>query len=150
MVNPIFLPIVPDRNPRTECGCQPVTFISSSAVAPPGRLSRSRHLVGLAAFAGAVAFFAPLGAFLAGVAFLADLAFFFATLARRGATRGLFGGFRLALGGRSRGGRRFFCNRNHVFSLGGDYRDHDIHHSGGLEKQVDSAGISQKAMEGDG
>ena len=43
-VSPIFLPMVPDRNPRTECGCHAVAFIYSLAVAPPGRLSRSRIL----------------------------------------------------------------------------------------------------------
>src|SRR5258708_8474042 len=42
--SPIFLPTVPDRKPRTECFCQPVAFINSFAVAPPGRLSRSRTL----------------------------------------------------------------------------------------------------------
>src|ERR1035441_8715443 len=36
-VNPIFLPRTPDRNPRTECACQPVAFISSFPVAPPER-----------------------------------------------------------------------------------------------------------------
>ena len=35
-VSPIFLPTVPDRNPRTECGCQPVAFINSVLVTPPG------------------------------------------------------------------------------------------------------------------
>ena len=50
---PTFLPIVPDRKLRTECGCQPVAFINSFAVAPPGRLSRSKTLGGLAALAGA-------------------------------------------------------------------------------------------------
>src|SRR5436305_703966 len=36
--------MVPDRNPRTECGCQPVAFMSSFELAPPGRFIRSRIL----------------------------------------------------------------------------------------------------------
>jgi hypothetical protein len=54
--------------------------------------------------------------------FLADFPFFFATLAPCGARLAFFGGFGLSLCGRNRGGGRFFCNRNHVVSLGGDYR----------------------------
>src|SRR5580704_13869777 len=97
MVSPIFLPTVPDRNPRTECGCHPVAFINSLVVTPPGRFSSSSILsvllpsrTGLAA----LAFFAPLGAFLAGVAFFPGLAFAGATGARRGARAA----FLLALG----------------------------------------------------
>src|ERR1700722_11758025 len=56
--------MVPDRNPRTECGCQPVAFI------------------------------AALGAFLPGVALLADLPFFFATWTPCGATRAFLVAFR--------------------------------------------------------
>ena len=64
---PIFLPTVPERNPRSECGYQPVAFISSLAVTPPGRFSSSRILAvllpsrasGLAALA-----FSALGRFL--------------------------------------------------------------------------------------
>jgi hypothetical protein len=81
-VSPIFLPIVPERNPRTECGCQPVAFISSLAVTPPARLSSSSTVAVLLP-SRAAAFFAPLGAFLAGLAFLADLPFFGATWALR-------------------------------------------------------------------
>src|SRR5580658_5246996 len=77
--------MVPDRNPRTECACQPVVFISSFAVTPPGRLSSSRTwLVLLLARAG-FTFLAPLGAFLAWVAFFANFPFFGATLAPRAA-----------------------------------------------------------------
>ena len=73
-------------------GNQPVAFISSFEVAPPGRFSRSRILAVLLpsratldlATSGLVR---PLGAFLAGVALRADLALAGATLARRGATR---------------------------------------------------------------
>ena len=66
-----------------ECGCQPVAFISSLAVAPSGRFSRSRILAALLPSRAPVAFFALLGAFLAGVAFFPDLAFFGATLRAR-------------------------------------------------------------------
>src|SRR6185369_13234161 len=31
----------PARKPRTECGCQPVTFVSAARVAPPGERSIS-------------------------------------------------------------------------------------------------------------
>src|ERR1700733_15382462 len=82
--------MVPDTKPRTECGCQPVAFMSCLAVTPPGRLSRSRILVVLLPLRGPVAFCAPLGAFLTGVAFLADLAFFGAPGARCGRTRAVF------------------------------------------------------------
>src|SRR3989442_15803622 len=74
--SPIFLPTVPDRKPRTECGCQPVAFINSFVVAPPGRLSRSRTLAvllpsrALAADFACLAVLGALGPFLAGVAFL--------------------------------------------------------------------------------
>jgi hypothetical protein len=78
-VSPIFLRTVPDRKPRTECGNQPVAFISSFEVAPPGRFSRSRILAVLlpsrATLGLATSGLArPLGAFLAGVALRADLA----------------------------------------------------------------------------
>src|ERR1019366_4871066 len=98
-VSPIFLPTVPDRKPRTECGNQPVALISSFKVAPPGRFSRSRILAVLlpsratldSATSGLVR---PLWAFLAGAALRADLALAGATWARRGAT----GAFLLAFG----------------------------------------------------
>src|ERR1035437_3878979 len=91
-VNPILLPTVPDRKPRTECGNQPVAFISSLEVAPPGRFSRSRILAVLLpsraildlATSGLVR---PLDAFLDNLALRADFALAGATLARRGATR---------------------------------------------------------------
>jgi arylsulfatase A-like enzyme len=41
-VRAIFLPTVPDRNPRRQCGCQPVALSNSLAVAPSGRFSKSR------------------------------------------------------------------------------------------------------------
>src|SRR5438093_116790 len=43
-VSPIFLLTAPERNPRTECGCQPVAFISSFKLAPPDRFSSSKTL----------------------------------------------------------------------------------------------------------
>src|SRR5580704_10937966 len=92
-VNPIFLPIVPDRNPRTECGCQPVAFISSLAVTPPGRFRRSSTFAVLLPSRAEVAFFWLLGAFFVELAFLADLAFFGGTWARRRATLTFLLGF---------------------------------------------------------
>src|SRR5260370_22990519 len=95
---PIFLPTVPDRKPRTECGCHPVAFISSFEVAPPGRLSRSRTLAVLLpsrAIAAGFAGLAPLGAlwpFLAGVAF-------FTAFPLAGATRGFCARVLAFLGG---------------------------------------------------
>src|SRR5215469_7794900 len=86
---PIFLLMVPDRKPRTECGCQPVASLSSVAVAPPGRLSRSRMIAVLLFFRARLAgfsplaFFAPLDAFLAALAFFPDFGFFGATWAER-------------------------------------------------------------------
>jgi len=32
----------PAKNPRTECGCQPVEAMMPAMVAPPGRRSRTR------------------------------------------------------------------------------------------------------------
>src|SRR5438874_12902135 len=89
MAKPIFLPTVPDRNPRTECACQPVAFISSFSVAPCGRFSSSSTLAGLlpSRLARFSAFLRPLGAFLGEVAFLRDLPVLGATCARRAPTR---------------------------------------------------------------
>src|SRR5262249_37571065 len=39
---PIFVPSLPLMKPRTLWACQPVAFMSSSSVAPLGRLIRSR------------------------------------------------------------------------------------------------------------
>ena len=39
---PHFLTDRAGQDPRTECGCQPVAFCRSLAVAPPVRFSRSR------------------------------------------------------------------------------------------------------------
>lgn len=46
MASPVFLPKVPHRNPRTECGCQPVASISSLAVAPRQRQIHAGHIRG--------------------------------------------------------------------------------------------------------
>jgi hypothetical protein len=91
--SPIFLLTVPERNPRTECGCQPVAFINSLAVTPPGRFSKSRTLAVLLPSRADLAFFWPLGAFFGGLAFLADLAFFGGTWARCRATLAFLLGF---------------------------------------------------------
>src|SRR5215469_18342171 len=72
---PIFLPTVPERKPRMECGCHPVASISSLAVAPPGRFSRSRRIVVLLFFRARLAGLPPLAFFAALRAFLAALAF---------------------------------------------------------------------------
>src|SRR5579863_9107502 len=97
--------MVPDRKPRTEWGSQPVAFISSLAVTPPGRVSRSRILAvllpsratsgfsALASVLPAFAFVGPLGAFFAGVAFFLDLVLAGATGARRGARAAFLLGF---------------------------------------------------------
>src|SRR5882724_254525 len=82
---PIFFRSVPLRKPRTECGCQPVAFMSSFSKAPLGRFSRPRILAVLLP-RRAVA------AFLARVAFRAGLAFGGATSAHRFATRAFFTG----------------------------------------------------------
>jgi hypothetical protein len=72
-----------ERKPRLICGCQPVAFNTSLAVAPPGRFSRSRTLAALLPSRAPVAFFALLGALVAGLAFFPDLPFFCATLRAR-------------------------------------------------------------------
>src|ERR1035438_10213580 len=71
-VSPIFLPTVPERNPRMECFCQPLAFISLARVAPPGCRSNSRIVAVLLPSRTPSAFaFAAFGALgLAGVGFL--------------------------------------------------------------------------------
>src|ERR1035441_5047072 len=98
-VSPIFLPRVPDRNPRTEWACQPVAFTSSFPVAPPERFSRARTLAVLlpwrapgAFFLGDLADMAPVLAFFAGVTCLPDLALDGATCALCAATCGFLAG----------------------------------------------------------
>ena len=87
-VNPIFFPMVPERKPRTLCGCHPVTFIKSFRVTPSGRFNRSSTFsVLLPSRAPAdfgLAALAVLAAFFAGLAFLPDFAL-------DGVTRGRFG-----------------------------------------------------------
>src|ERR1035441_4637551 len=71
--SPIFLPTVPERNPRMECFCQPLAFISFARLAPPGCRSNSRIVAVLLPSRTPSAFaFAAFGALavLAGVAFL--------------------------------------------------------------------------------
>src|ERR1017187_5674527 len=104
-VSPIFLPRAPDRNPRTECACQPVAFMSSFTVAPPERFSRSRTWAVLlpwrapfAFFLGDWADFAPLVAFFAGLAFLPDLALDGATWAFCAAVPGFLAAFGCSAG----------------------------------------------------
>jgi len=103
-VSPIFLPRTPDRNPPTECACQPVAFMSSFPVAPPERFSRSRTLAVLlpwrarVAFWGDLADFAALWAFFGGVAFLPDLAWDGETWALCAATCGFLAGLGASAG----------------------------------------------------
>src|ERR1700674_907771 len=85
---PIFLPTAPERKPRTECGCQPVAFMSSFSVTPPACLSRSRTwavLLPSRAFPALAlpAFLGALAPFFGGLALLAALALDGATCARR-------------------------------------------------------------------
>lgn len=83
--SPIFLPKAPERNPRTECACQPVAFRSSFSEAPPERLSRLRTLAVLVPRRATVAFLGDL----ADVALV--LAFFARLVARPGPDRGNVG-----------------------------------------------------------
>src|ERR1035437_9820195 len=102
--SPIFLPRAPDRNPRTECACQPVAFMSSFRVAPPERFSRSRTLAVLLPWRAPVAFLgdwadlAPLLAFFAGLACLPDVALDGATWTLCAADRGSLAGFGCSAG----------------------------------------------------
>jgi hypothetical protein len=87
---PIFLPIVPDRNPRTLWACHEVAFISSASVAPFGRFRSSGTFSVLLPFRGPDSFLAALAAFVPLVAFLAGV-LFFPALPLPGATRGFRG-----------------------------------------------------------
>src|SRR6202051_2181895 len=85
--------MVPERNPRTGWGCQPVDFNNSFMLAPSGRLSRSRTFAALLPSRAEPAFFAPFGAFLSALALGADFARVGATCARARATRAFLLGF---------------------------------------------------------
>ena len=147
---PIFFPIVPDRNPRTECGCQPVAFISSFKVAPPDRFSKSRTLAALLPWRAPSADFANFALFGFLVPFWAEVGIF-PDLALPGATRGFRGaalGVLVASGARGRGGLEgLFFNirrRHRKFSLRGDYRGQDIDHSVRPRKQANSAAMAME------
>jgi hypothetical protein len=86
---PIFLPIAPDRNPRTEWGCQLVALMSSFSVAPSGRRSSPRTLAVLLP-SRAPDDFRPL-ATLGALARLLTLVALFADFGFDGATRGFRG-----------------------------------------------------------
>jgi len=63
----------------------------------------------------------------------------------------LLGGFRLLARRQGWGAAVFFCNRCiHVLSFGGDYRVHDMDHSGAPGKQVNSVGNRRRRWNGDG
>ena len=118
----------------------PCWWLRPAASAGPGswRSCCRRGRLGLA-------FFALLGAFLAGVAFFPALALAGATLRATCAQRWPF----WWLSARLRAGvgrfRFLLCRCHDVFSFGGDYRGHDMDHSGGPEMQVNSE--AQQAME---
>jgi hypothetical protein len=80
-VRPIFLPTVPERKPRSECGCQDVALSNSLVVAPPGRFSISRMVAVL--LPSRASFRALRGVFFFGVAFLPAFPLTDATFARR-------------------------------------------------------------------
>src|ERR1700676_383416 len=87
---PIFFRMVPERNPRTEWGCQPVDFNNSFMLAPSWRFSRSSTFAVLLLSRAEPAFFATFGAFLSALALGADFARLGATCARFRATRAFF------------------------------------------------------------
>src|ERR1700729_2323572 len=78
---PIFLPTVPERKPRRECGCQEVALSNSLVVAPPGRFSKSRMVAVL--LPSRASFCALLGVFFLGTAFFPALLLAGATFVRR-------------------------------------------------------------------
>ena len=86
---PIFLPTVPEMNPRTVCGCQPVTFMISASVAPLARFISAITSACLFEPSGLVlrAFFLAAAAFFVGLAFLVGLLYAFGGSA---ATAGVF------------------------------------------------------------
>src|SRR5437867_2764572 len=98
MRNPIFLPNVPDRKPRTECGCQPVAFMRCFKVAPPDRFTSSSTLAVLLPWrtrsgVAATGLCGPLWRpFLAGVVLFADLALVGRTWGFGAATLAFLGG----------------------------------------------------------
>jgi len=93
--NPIFLRTVPDKNPRTECGCQPVAAINSCKVAPPGRFSRSSTCAVLLTPRVELAFFARWDLRSAGLGFVVGFAVEDAPCRPRFATLAFLVGFGL-------------------------------------------------------
>ena len=137
--NPIFFLTVPDRKPRTECGCQPVTFINSWAVTPPGRLSNSSTWSVLLPSRTPGGFLSAFGRFLGWGGLLGRLALLLRNVGALWRNTRLFCGFRLLARRRVRASAGFFRNRfTHVFSLSGDYRVDNIHHSVRKELQENS------------
>src|SRR5437868_1471458 len=94
------------------CGFQPVALISSLAVAPFGRFSRSRIFAALLPSRTPVAFFAPLGAFLAGVALFPPSPSSALNVRATRASGGLFSGLR-SNACRRLGHFGLFCGRCH-------------------------------------
>jgi len=78
--------MAPERNPRTEWACQPVTFINSSKVAPPLRFNMPSTVAVLLPVRTLSAFRAGLGDFRYWVAFFLDAALVGATWAFCGAS----------------------------------------------------------------
>src|SRR5262249_1816341 len=81
--SPIFLRTVPDRKPRTECGCHSVAAKSCCIVAPSLRLSSSRIAEALLPSRVLFSFARAVGVFLPELAFFPDFPFLGATGARR-------------------------------------------------------------------
>ena len=107
-----------------------------------GLAQHGQHFGGFGVLAGWSGFLEALGRPLPGLPLLAlwaDLALRSATWARRCATGPFWWVSAVRRGRRGWGGVGFFCIPGcHVFSLSGDYRGHDMDHSGAPVKQVNS------------
>src|SRR5258706_9790711 len=118
---------------------------------PAGPLQQFQDFGGLAAIPCGSALLLALGCFgrfLGGGGLLPRLALLGRNVGATFGSTGRFGSFRL----RSyAGGRRFglFCIRDHVFSFVGDYRGHDMNHSGQLETQGNSDNRNRGQWDGD-
>ncbi len=162
-VSPIFLPTAPLMNPRTECGCQPVDFMISAKVAPFGRRIISSTLAVLLSARGVPAFFAGAGL----ATFFPALAAFFGAaplvlpdLAAFWLLGAPFLGLAPFFGEAFSGATCAPCAAT-VAALSAlavvsvlfmfvfvpflrAFRAHTIHHSGALERQVNSPGGRNK------
>ena len=94
-------------------------FLGRYAACP---LEQFQNLVRLAALAGALRFLRAFGRFLGRAGILGRLPLLLRNVGVLWRNTGLFGGFGLLGCRRGGAGGCFFCDRNHVFSLDGDYR----------------------------